>query len=311
LRVLVTGASGLIGTALVPALAAAGHRVTRLVRAQPRGPDEFAWDPGSGMLDPSVLQDCQAVVHLAGESIAGGRWTPRRKARIRQSRVTATRLLATGIAQANPPPATMICASAIGYYGDRGDQVLDETSGPGSGFLAELVRDWEAATEPASRAGIRVAHLRLGMVLSGRAGALPRMLLPFVLGLGGPIGGGRQWMSWITLGDAIGAFDHALNAPDLRGPVNVVAPRPVSNREFARTLGRVLGRPALLPLPGWAVRFLFGELGEELLLYSQRVLPGRLLASGYRHTHPELEGALRSALGKERPNEDSDGKRGA
>jgi uncharacterized protein len=296
LRVLVTGASGLIGTALVPSLAAAGHRVTRLVRGQPRGPDEFHWDPLSGRLDPAALQDCQAVFHLAGESIAGGRWTPRRKARIRDSRVAATLLLATAIAAASPAPSALICSSAMGYYGDRGDQILDETSGPGSGFLSDVVGDWEAAAEPAARSGVRVIHLRTGLVLSRQGGALPPLWLATSLGLGGPIGTGRQWMSWIALEDMIGAFRYALAAADLQGAVNAASPAPVSNREFVGTLGRVLGRPAFLPLPAWAVRLLLGEMGEALLLSSQRIYPRRLLAGGFQFAHPALEGALRSIV---------------
>ncbi|MEK7330866.1 MAG: TIGR01777 family oxidoreductase, partial [Candidatus Eisenbacteria bacterium] len=229
--------------------------------------------------------------------------------RIRESRVAGTRLLATGIARAIPPPRSMICASAVGYYGDRGEQVLDEASGPGEGFLADLARDWEAAAEPASRAGIRVVHLRLGMVLSRDGGALPRFLLPFGLGLGGPFGSGRQWMSWIALDDLIAAFGHALTTTGLDGPVNAVTPCPVTNREFARTLGRVLGRPAWLTAPAWTLRLLLGEMGEELLLASQRVIPERLLASGFEFRHPELDGALRPITGGTRPG-DSESKRG-
>lgn len=304
MRILVTGASGLVGAALVPALVAAGHRVTRLVRVQPRGSDEFRWDPDSGLLDPAALADCEAVIHLAGAGIAAGRWTRRRKARIRESRVAGTRLLATGIARAIPSPRSMICASAVGYYGDRGEQVLDEASGPGEGFLAGLTREWEAAAEPASRAGIRVVHLRLGMVLSRDGGALPRLLLPFGLGLGGPFGSGRQWLSWIALDDLIAAFGHALTTTDLNGPVNAVTPDPVTNREFARTLGRALGRPSWLRAPAWALRLLLGEMGEDLLLASQRVIPERLLASGFQFQQPELDGALRRITGRTRPGDD-------
>lgn len=298
MRVLVTGASGLIGAALVPALAAAGHRVTRLVRVRPRGPEEFRWDPASGLLDPAAFAECEAVIHLAGESIAAGRWTRRRKARIRESRVAGTRLLATGIARALPSPRALICASAIGYYGDRGDEPLDETSSPGTGFLAEVTRDWEAASEPAARAGIRMVHLRQGVVLSRAGGALPRMILPFRLGLGGPLGGGGQWMSWVALEDVVAAFLHALETPGLDGPVNAVGPNPVTQRELARSLGAVLARPAWLPVPAWALRLGLGQMGEELLLASQCVLPKRLLAGGFQFRHPTLEGALRRIVGK-------------
>jgi hypothetical protein len=301
MRILVTGASGLVGAALVPALATAGHRVRRLVRGRPGGTDEFRWEPGSGWLDPAALAGCEAVVHLAGESIAAGRWTRRRKERIRGSRVAGTRLLAAAIAGAVPPPRVMICASAVGYYGDRGDELLVEASAPGEGFLAELVRDWEAASEPPARAGIRVVHLRLGMVLSRQGGALPRLLLPFGLGLGGPFGSGRQWTSWIALGDLVAAIAHVLVTTGLEGPVNAVAPGSVTNREFARTLARVLGRPARLTMPGWALRLLLGEMGQELLLASQRVSPERLLASGFEFREAELEGALRDIARRPRP----------
>jgi hypothetical protein len=292
MRVLVTGARGLVGSALVPALAAAGHRVTRLVRARPRGSDEYRWDPTAGLLDPAAVADCQAVIHLAGESIAAGRWTRRRKVRMRESRMAGTRLLAGAIARLLPAPRVMLCASAVGYYGDRGDDVLDESSGPGSGFLAELARDWEAAAEPAARAGIRVVHLRLGMVLSRDGGALPRLILPFRFGLGGRLGSGRQWVSWIERGDLVAAFALALEASHLSGPVNAVAPNPLPQADFARVLGRALGRPAWLATPAWALRLALGEMAEELILASQRAVPARLLAAGLEFRRPTLQLAL-------------------
>lgn len=298
-RVIVTGASGLIGASLTASLAAAGHRVDRLVRREPAsGSSEIRWDPGAGVLDPVPLEGAGAVVHLAGESVAAGRWTAARKAAIRRSRVEGTRLLAETLARLDRPPGVLVSASATGYYGAAGDEPLTEASAAGAGFLAEVCRAWEAATEPAARAGIRVVTLRIGLVLAARGGALGQMLVPFRLGLGGVVGTGRQWMSWIALGDLIGAILHLLGAGDVAGPVNAVAPGPVTNREFTRTLGRVLGRPTLAPLPAPLVRLLFGEMGQTLLLDGARVLPARLLASGFRFLAPDLETALRRELGR-------------
>jgi uncharacterized protein (TIGR01777 family) len=236
------------------------------------------------------------VVNLAGDNIAAGRWTPEKKARIRDSRVQLTRQLAESLARLTPPPQVLVSASAIGFYGNRGDEVLREESLSGSDFLSSVCRDWEAATRPAAEAGIRVVCLRFGAILSAAGGALAKMLTPFRLGAGGVIGDGRQWMSWIALNDVLGAIRHALAADALRGPVNVVAPQPVTNREFTQMLGRVLGRPAILPLPAFAARLAFGEMADALLLSSQRVEPARLLASGYRFQFTELEGALRHLL---------------
>jgi uncharacterized protein len=299
MKVLVSGASGLIGSALVPLLTARGHEVVRLVRRQPE-PDEAAvgWDPEHGLLEASRLEGLDAVVHLAGEGIAEGRWTAERKSRIRRSRVQATRSLAETLAGLRQPPRVLVSASAIGVYGDRGDEELHETSPPGDGFLAEVGRDWEAATEPAAAAGIRVVLSRFGIVLSRKGGALAKMLLPFRLGVGGRIGSGAQWMSWVALDDAIAAVLHALATASLAGPLNVVSPHPVTNAELARTLGRVLGRPALAPLPAFAVRLVLGEMGDALLLSSQRVKADRLLSSGYEFRHSRLEPALRHLLGR-------------
>ena len=303
--VAVTGSRGLVGSALAPALAAAGHRVLRLVRgaaAAPAAPAVGArvarWDPESGALDSSALAGVDAVVHLAGESVAGGRWTEAKKRRIRSSRVDGTRGLAASLARLERPPRVLVSASAVGYYGDRGAELLREGSAPGTGFLAEVCQEWETATEPAARARIRVVRLRIGMVVSRRGGALAAMLTPFRLGAGGPVGGGTQWVSWIAIDDLVGAILHALDTASLAGAVNAVAPEPVQNRELARTLGRVLGRPALLPLPAFAARLLLGQMADELLLASARVEPARLQATGFAFRHPTLEDALRHELGR-------------
>lgn len=297
--VAVTGARGLVGSALVSSLEAGGHRVIPLVRRAPRpGEDALRWDPSSGAITPAGPAVADAFVHLAGESIMGLRWTAAKKQRIRESRTTATRLLVQTLTRLAKPPAVFVCASGIGYYGSRGDEVLSEESRSGTGFLAEVGRDWEAATAAAIAQGIRVVNLRLGVVLSAEGGALAKMLTPFRLGLGGVIGDGAQWMSWIALDDVIGAIRHALATDALRGPVNAVAPAPVTNAEFTRTLGRVLGRPTLVPLPAFAARLALGEMADELLLTSQRVVPARLQASGYTFRYPALAGALQAAIGR-------------
>ncbi len=298
--VAVTGATGLVGSALVPLLERVGHGVVRLVRGAPAeasGERVGRWDPDTGAVTPG-LDGIDAVVHLAGESVAGGRWTAARKWRIRESRVGATRRLSETLARQPTPPRVLVCASAIGYYGARGDAVLREESPPGAGFLPDLCREWEAAAAPAARRGIRVVHLRIGIVLSPKGGALGAMLPVFRLGLGGLVGSGTQWMSWIGMDDTLGAILHALMNEALAGPVNVVAPAPVTNREFARTLGRVLRRPAILPFPAFAARLAFGQMADELLLASARVEPARLQATGYRFRDPRLEGALRRLLGR-------------
>ena len=298
MHVLVSGASGLIGSALVPALDTGGHQVTRLVRgAVDGGGDTVRWDTDAGVIDAAALEGVDAVVHLGGETVAG-RWTPSKKERIMESRRGGTGLLARTIAGLERPPRTLVCASAIGAYGNRGDEPLTERSDTGSGFLADVVREWEAATRPAAEAGIRVVNLRFGIVLSPRGGALGQMLTPFRLGVGGPLGSGRQYMSWISIDDVVGAIQHALVASRLSGPVNATAPEPVTNRVFSRTLGRVLRRPALLPVPPVALRLLFGQFADEGLLWGQRVLPQRLLESGYQFRHRSLEAALRHVLGR-------------
>jgi uncharacterized protein len=298
-KVAITGASGLIGSALVSRLVDDGHSVRRLVRSRDElGPDTFLWNPEEGTLDPSALESVEAVVHLAGETIAG-RWTSDKKRRIRDTRVLGTRLVSEAVADCNRPPKVLLCASAAGYYGDRGEELLTEESGSGGGFLADVVREWEAASEPAREAGTRVVNIRSGQVLSTSGGALRSLLPPFRLGLGGPLGGGRQYMSWITLDDEVSAIRHALRNEDLTGPVNLVAPNPVTNREFAKTLGRVLHRPALIPTPTLPLRLAFGgEFVKEVLLVSERPVPERLTASGFEFEHPELEPALRHLLAR-------------
>jgi uncharacterized protein (TIGR01777 family) len=303
LRVAIAGASGLVGTALTAHLADRGEQVIRLVRHPPHpGANEVYWSPAEGEIDRSALAGVDAVVHLGGENIASGRWTAARKAAIRDSRVVSTRLLSEALARLEPPPQTFVCASATGYYGDRGDAPLTEDSGPGTGFLAEVCQAWEAATAAARQAGLRVVNLRTGMVLSAKGGALAKMLRPFRMGLGGVIGGGRQYVSWIGLDDLVRAIEFLLRAGGVSGPVNTVAPQPVTNREFTRTLGWVLRRPTLLPLPRFMVRALFGEMGQTLLLEGSRVLPAKLARAGFSFLHPRLEEALRAALAvDERP----------
>lgn len=300
--VAVTGAGGFIGRPLAAALAAGGHEVRRLVRRSTRAPDEIAWDPAAGALDRAALAGVEAVVHLAGESIAGGRWTASRRARIRDSRVGPTRLLAEALAALEPRPRVFVSASATGIYGDRGDEWLDESSPAGKGFLAEVARAWEGAAGPAARAGIRVVHPRTGLVLAPHGGALAAMLPVFRLGLGGPLGGGRQWWSWVSLRDAVGAIVHALGHDGVRGPFNVVAPAPVRCAAFARALGAALRRPALLPAPAFALRIVLGSgQADELLLAGQRVRPAALERSGFAFADPELGPALAGLLRPGRP----------
>lgn len=297
MRILVSGASGLIGSALVPYLASRAHEVNRLVRASSEaGTGKIPWDPCAGILDAESLEGFDAVVHLAGENIAGGRWTAERKRQILESRSKGTRLLAETLSRLAEPPKVLVSASAIGYYGDRGQEILREESKPGKGFLSEVCVAWEEATRSASEKGIRVVNPRIGIVLSADGGALAQMLLPFRMGVGGKIGSGNQYMSWISMGDLLGAICHSIDDDSLAGAVNAVAPKPVTNLEFTQTMGRVLSRPAIVPLPGFAARLLFGEMADGLLLASARVEPARLLATGYEFKHAELETALRHVL---------------
>lgn len=296
MHVLVSGARGLVGSALTAALRARGAEVLSLTR-RPAGAGEIGWDPEAGRLEPGDLEGLDAVVHLAGEPIAA-RWTAARREAIRSSRVSGTRLLAGRLAGLECPPRVLVSVSAIGIYGDRGEEPLDETSPPGPGFLADVCREWEAAATPASARGIRLVQPRLGLVLAPQGGALARLLPLFRLGLGGPLGRGRAWWSWVALDDVVAVLVRACDEPGLAGPVNLVAPAPVRNGEFARVLGRVLGRPALLPVPPLVLRAAFGQMARETLLAGARVEPARLLDSGYAFRFPELEGALRHLLGR-------------
>ncbi len=289
-RFLISGASGLIGSALVPSLESPGHEVTRLVRRKPRSAKELQWDPTSP-IPPDLVSGFDAVVHLSGENIAG-RWTEQKKCRIRESRIFTTDFLALALAKVANPPKTLICASATGYYGNRGDETLTEGSPSGDGFLPEVCREWEFATETASDAGIRTVNLRTGIVLSRSGGALKQMLLPFRLGLGGRIGDGHQWWSWIHIDDWVSAVHHILQNDGLRGPVNMTAPNPVTNAGFTRTLADALKRPARLHVPAFAARLAFGELADEGLLASARVIPEKLNQNGFTFRFSELKSAL-------------------
>ena len=292
MRYLISGASGLIGAALSQRLEANGHEIWRLVRADSATQARvIAWQPEQRSLDASALEGFDAVVHLAGENIKG-RWNPAKKLRIRDSRIVSTALLAKTLAALSRPPAVFACASAVGYYGNRGDEVLTEESSAGAGFRAEVCRDWEVVTGPAAAAGIRTLYLRFGLVLAAESGGLKEMLLPFRLGIGGPMGNGKQFWSWISLPDTVGAIHHALAHHELRGPINIVAPTPVRNREFASALGQALHRPALIPAPAFALRILLGEMADEALLSSGRVEPRKLVESGYSFQHPTLSEAL-------------------
>jgi uncharacterized protein len=299
LRVAVTGATGLIGSALVPFLTTGGHQVTAVSRR--RGlRDAIHWDPAAGVIDYARLEGMDAVVHLAGENV-GVRWNVHRKRRIRDSRVEGTMFLAEALANLRRPPRVLVSASAMGIYGNRGDEVLAEDAvpdGPPADFFVELGRDWESAADPALAAGIRVVNPRFGLVLTPAGGALGRMLPPFLLGVGGPLGSGKQWVSWTSIDDAVGVIHHALFTDELAGPVNAAAPEPVTSHDFAATLGRVLKRPALLPAPALPLRLLFGEMADTALLSSQRLSPAMLLDSGYSFRHPTLEVALRHVLGR-------------
>lgn len=305
LHVLVSGSTGLVGSSLVSMLTAGGHEATRLSRRTfPCDERVLTWDDlvqraGTDRRDiSSAARPFDAIVHLAGENIAARRWSPAQKARLRDSRVEGTRRISEWAASLPRPPQTLVCASAIGIYGDRGDELLDENSTLGDDFLAGVGREWEDAAQAARHAGIRVVHLRFGIILSARGGALAKMRLPFLMGGGGRIGSGRQFMSWVALDDAVGAIHHALLHPHLAGAVNVVAPNPVTNSTFTRVLGQVLRRPTWAPLPGWAARLAFGEMADALLLSSQRVVPERLAAAGYRFRFPDLDEALRFQLGR-------------
>jgi uncharacterized protein (TIGR01777 family) len=303
MKVIVTGATGLVGRALIRSLLADGHEVTRLVRGGAQGfraPGTAAvhWNPERGEVDAKELEGHDAAVHLAGEPIGEGRWDDEKKRRILESRVKGTRLIAETLAGLNVKPKVLVSASAVGFYGNRGDEVVREESASGTDFLSEVCREWEKATLAASQAGLRVVHVRIGVVLSAEGGALPRMLTPFKLGVGGRVGSGRQYMSWITLDDLVSVIRRAIEDESLRGPVNAVAPRPVTNEEFTKALGRVLGRPTIFSVPAFAARLVFGEMADALLLSGVRVEPARLNEAGFEFKSSEVEGALRSVLGK-------------
>ncbi|MCB9762497.1 MAG: TIGR01777 family protein [Alphaproteobacteria bacterium] len=302
--VAVTGASGLVGTALCAFLTTGGHSVRRLVRRPPAGPHEVRWDVKAGDVDLAALEGVDAVVHLAGENVGGGRWTEARRRSILESREKGTGLIARAAAQLQSPPRVLVCASAVGIYGDTGDTLVDEDGPHGDDFLAQVCEAWEAAAEPARAAGIRTAHARIGVVLSAQGGALEKMLPPFSMGVGGPIGTGRQYMSWVSLDDTVDALHLLLQDDALSGPFNVVAPEPVTSAGFAHEMGAVLNRPAVLPLPGVAVRTLFGEMGETVLLQGQRVDNRRLRELGYRYRFRSLEATLRNELGLLSDHED-------
>ncbi len=294
MKIAISGASGLIGPALMSAFESDGHEVLRLVRREPAGPGEVAWDPAQGDIDAAALQGVDAIVNLSGATI-GERWTDARRREILDSRVQATELLARTAAQLDARPSLLVTAGGIGIYGDRGDEILTESSELGSGFLAEVAKAHEAAAEPAREAGVRVLAYRQGIVLSRKGGALQKMLTPFKLGLGGRVGSGRQYWSWVSLEDVVAAYRFAL-ASDLAGGVNLTSPNPVTSAQFTKALGRALGRPTVFPLPAVAVRTLFGEMGEATLLEGQRALPARLLDAGFEFAYPEIDDALRAAL---------------
>jgi uncharacterized protein (TIGR01777 family) len=293
-KILVSGSSGLVGTALVPALKVSGYEVTRLVHGVSSGTGQIGWDTARPIA-PESVSGFDAVVHLAGESIVG-RWTEAKKRRILESRVQGTRNLVQALVEAPQRPRVLLSGSATGYYGDRGDEILREDSSSGQAFTSELCRQWEGATEGATAADIRTVQIRLGVALSAAGGALKKMLLPFRMGVGGNMGNGRQWFSWVDVQDVVGAIQHVLKTESLRGPVNLVSPNPVTNAEFTKTLASVLSRPAVFPMPAFAARLAFGQMADELLLASQRIEPAKLIASGYVFQKPDLRKALQNIL---------------
>ncbi len=296
MKILISGSHGLVGTALIKSLEPEGHEIFRLVRRYPNSPSEIEWSPDRYSIALSLIEGFDAVVHLAGESIAEGRWTDDKKKRIRESRVKGTRLLGDALANLTKPPRTFVSASAIGYYGDRGEELLTESSPAGNDFLSEVCVEWEKATDLAREKGIRTVNCRFGIILSPDGGALKKMLPPFRMGLGGKIGDGKQWMSWIALDDVVGALKFLLSNDSLAGPMNFVAPNPVRNAQFTRTLGKVLSRPTFFPIPAFGIRLMFGEMADALLLSSQRCAPKRLQESGFEFQHPNLLEALRHSL---------------
>lgn len=297
MRILVTGSHGLVGKALINALTSDSHEIVRLVRGKPSGATEIEWHPNEGRLDAAALEGLDAVVHLAGESIASSRWTEEKKRSIRDSRVKGTTLLSEALAQLSRPPSVFVSASAIGYYGDRDDELLTEKSAPGDDFLANVCVEWENATIPTIEKGIRTVHARFGIILDANEGALGKMLTPFRMGIGGRIGDGKQWMSWIDIEDVVNGLKFLIES-SVTGPVNFVAPNPVTNAEFTKTLGRVLSKPTIFPVPAFGARLAFGEMGDALLLSSQRVEPSVLQQQGFHFAYPSLESALRHLLAR-------------
>jgi uncharacterized protein len=298
MKLLISGSHGLVGKALVQSLQAGGNEIFRLVRHAPESDSEIEWSPERYSIALALLEGFDAVVHLAGESIASGRWDDAKKRKIRESRLKGTKLLSDALANLKRPPSALISASAIGYYGDRGDELLTETSSPGKDFLADVCVEWENATALATEKGIRVVNTRFGIILASEGGALAKMLPPFRMGVGGKIGSGKQWMSWIALDDVVEGIEHVLGNETVKGPVNFVAPNPVRNAEFTKVLGKVLSRPTIFPIPAFGVRLLFGEMGDALLLSSQRVEAKRLNESGYRFSYSVLEAALSNILSR-------------
>lgn len=300
MKVLIAGATGLVGTALKRSFGKKGIDSTDLVRTSPNIElPEVEWHPNRGEIDAPALEGFDAVINLAGENVAAGRWTEEKKKRIRDSRIQGTQLLSETMAKLSRPPRVFLCASATGFYGDRGDEILDEDSAAGKGFLAGVCREWEEATWAASNAGVRVVNLRFGPIFSGEGGMLSKLLTPFRLGVGGKVGSGKQYISWIAMDDVVGAINFALEHEALRGPVNVVAPNAATNLEFTKTLGKVISRPTFFTVPEFAARLAFGEMADEMLLASQRVEPKRLIEAKYQFRYPVLEGALRHVLGKD------------
>ncbi len=292
MKIAIAGASGLVGSALIPSLTADGATITRLVRSAPKS-GEIEWHPNQDQLNVQPLEGFDVIVNLAGENIAGGRWTDEQKRKIRDSRVSGTHLLSEAIAKMTAKPKAFICASATGIYGDRDDETLDEQSESGSGFLAGVCREWEKACEPAIKAAVRVVNLRLGPILAREGGMLSKLLTPFKMGMGGKVGSGKQFISWVALDDVVNAIKLAINDSSIRGPLNVVSPNPVTNEEFTRTLGHVLNRPTALAMPAFAARIAFGEMADEMLLASQKVIPKKLMSVGFEFKYPALEGAMR------------------
>ncbi len=295
MKVLIAGASGLVGSALIPALEAGGDTITRLVRTSP-GLDEIEWHPNNDQINAAAVEGFDAVINLAGENIAGGRWTDELKRKIHDSRIYGTHLLSETISKLKQKPNVFLCASATGIYGDRGDETLDEQSDSGGGFLAGVCREWEQATEPAAAAGVRTVNLRFGPILAREGGMLAKLLTPFKMGMGGKVGSGKQFVSWVAIEDAVEAIKLALHSEAVRGPLNIVSPNPVTNEIFTKTLGHVLGRPTALAMPAFAVRLAFGEMADEMLLASQKVMPKKLNDLGYEFQQPNLEEALRKHL---------------